>query len=340
MENQIVSKYFDHPDFSPHVDATVKQICRNYGFDPTETVHKRYIYNPDKLWRVRLRGVWQKLPAMLRIENMRLETDEELIREAFRKQCKGSNVRPPITYVSMPYDKSKGYAFSIEEYVDGSPLFNPAEAAETAWSFVPFYRELRRAVTKPFWPCPEMDARDYSIQKMADWHRIAAKKFPERTNRLDKVLSRLMAHSIDLIDHEPLSFQHSHLTGADVRENEKGEWVVFANHFWRWGQPGYDVAFPMWSMWLSLSPKHRAASDVRHITDLWLTMIRDEFHDLVSPDALVAMVLNRLYGALLVDVPAKMETEPLDEVESLERSLIAESERFISAFDRKIVSFP
>lgn len=334
MDNQIVSKFFDHPDFTPYVDGAVRQVCKEYGFDPTGIVHKRHIYCPDKLWRVRIKGVWQKLPAMLRIENMRLESDEEKIRQAFRVQCKGAKVRPPETYVARPYDETRGYAFSIEEYVDGEPLFDPASAPESAWSFAPFYRELRNAVYEPFWDCPEIDASAYSVAKMAEWHLIAARKFPERTQSLDKVVSRLMAHSLDLLGDSPLRFQHAHLAGDDIRESKHGDWVVFANHFWRWGQAGYDVMLPMWSMWLSLPHERRNAKEVSHITDIWLTMCRDSLSDLISPDETLSMVLNRLYGALLVDVPAKHGSEKAEHTQALEEALLDESERILTAINR------
>lgn len=334
MANQLVSRFFDHQDFTPKVDATVRKICREYGFDPTETIHRRYIYDPDKLWRVRLKGVWQKLPAMLRIENIRLETDEESIRKSFRSQCKGSDIRPPLTYISMPYDEADGCAFSIEEYVEGEPLFQPAGSAENSWSFIHFYRKLRELVTEPFWPCPQTDARDCSIEQMSDWYRIAARQFPERMRMLDKVTSRLLANSLDLLGSSKLVFQHAHLTGADIRETARGEYIVFANHFWRWGQPAFDVVFPMWNMWLALPPKRRNPEEIRHITDHWLTMIRSELNDLIGADETLSMVLNRLYGALTVDVPAKYSTEKPEDVQALDHALMVEADRILTAIGK------
>lgn len=126
-----------------------------------------------------------------------------------------------------------------------------------------------------------------------------------------------------------LRFMHPHLSGADVRA-AGNDWVVFANHFWSWRQPGYDVAFPLWGQWLALSPKERTPQHVARITDVWMDMAKRELSDIVSVPDVHLMLLNRLYGSLLLDIPAKEKTEERDAVESLAFACEAEANRLLS----------
>jgi len=328
MENQIVSKYFSHKDFTPDLAQALERIAKEHGFSLILHAHRRQIY--DKLWRVRIEGMWQGKQAMLRVENLKLETDEETIRQAFRAQCRGTKVRPPETYLSKPFDQGLGYAFSIEELVEGQPLFDPSgDPQQACAAFAPFYRELRRATVKPFWDTPGQTTREYSIAQMAKWHELADRKYPEHTAKVDKLVSRLRTASMETRDND-LRFMHAHLSGADVRVAENGEWVVFANHYWRWSQPGYDIAFPLWGMWLALPTDKLMAEDVQHITDTWMAMVRDELDGLVTTDELKFMILNRLYGSLLLDLPAKMNLSNA-ELKRLEWALISEAERLLAA---------
>ena len=327
MENQIVSKYFSHKDFTPLLKDALDHVCQEQGFTPILHAHRRLIY--DKLWRVRIEGMWQGRPATLRVENLKLETDEETIRQAFRAQCQGTRVRPPVTYLSKPFDQGLGYAFSIEELVEGRPLFVPSEDPHQACAaFAPFYRELRRATAKPFWDAPDQTTYEYSIVQMAKWHELANQKYPEHTAKVSKLVSRLRTASMETKGNS-LRFMHAHLSGADIRVNERGEWVVFANHYWRWSQPGYDITFPLWGMWLALPTDKLTALDVQNVTETWLAMVRDGLTDLVTPDELRPMLLNRLYGSLLLDLPAKIDLSQAA-VERLEWALISEAERLLA----------
>lgn len=332
-DNQMVAKYAEHQDLVPDLAHFAQEASAETGFmlDGGEA-QRRTLYDPNKVWRVRLTGTFQGLPALLRIENMKLEQDEESIRQAFRTQASEARVRPPMTYLSHPFDRAKGYAFSIDERVEGNILFDSSESAERASRrFCDFYRALRQAVKEPFWPCESGDAKAFSQKQAETWRQVAEKKTPEHTAMIWPFVERLRGAMLAGITDHPLRFQHAHLAGSDIRVMEDGSWVVFANHFWSWRQPGYDVTFPLWHQWMASPIERRTSEEMKKITDTWLNMIGTDLGDLIDMKDVRPMLFNRLYGSLLLDIPAKIhgEGETEESVQRLEEVFKTEAERLM-----------
>ncbi len=304
------------------------------------------LYDMDKTWRVRIHGAYDGMPALLRIENLKLETDEERVRAAFRAQS-GGMIRPPVTFVSAPFDNAVGYAWSIDEAVGDQILFDPTgDPAEGARAFLKFYVTLRRAVRKPFLDHPQVDdAAAFGAEQAKKWTEIAQQRDPDVMSRHVVLLDRLRDRFIVPMRRKKLVFCHAHLSGWDVRIGPGGSYVVFANHFWSWRQPGYDIAFPIWGMWMALPPEQQTPEDVRAITDVWLQCLfpqppegvdLDERHPVpldgirhwVAPEDLRTMLLNRCFGSLILDLPAKRGQET--HVDRLEAAVVAEAERLLA----------
>lgn len=335
-DNEIVSKYAEHQGFGPELEWDIADIADQTGFQPEGEVQRRTIYDPNKAWRVRIAGTFQGKPTLLRIENLKLESDEEAIRAAFREQASGSRVRPPHTYLTAPFDAAKGYAFSIDERVDGRILFDPAKHPMFAIAnFIPFYRELRHAVTKPFWENAGGDARAFSQTQLAKWLELAETMHPEHTQTMRPMIERLRERIMETLPEKPLQFMHAHLSGWDVRlveTGEQSEYVVFANHFWSWRQASYDIAFPMWGQWMALPMERRTAQDMEAITTAWIGAAYFELRELMDDDDIHPMILNRLYGSLLLDIPAKRSQpgESDESIAALEQAFLAEAERVLA----------
>lgn len=305
-DNSILDKFSQQQDLSPKLGKITQEICRETGFILGEELHRRFIYEKDKTWRVKYAGVYQDKPAVLLVLGMRLDQDEEEIRNAFRKQAKGSRVRPPMTYAHHVFDENKEYGFTIEERVDGPMLYRPDEDPETASAkFAEFYRELNKAVTKPFWPNEHgPSARDFSVKQLDKWMKVAEEKGPGTAQRYKDVLNKLRAGILRGMEGRELVFMHPHLCGPDIRLGENGEFIVFVNHFWSWRQPGYGIAFPIWHQWMHLPEGKRSAEDVRRITNAWIE------RGLADEAELRTMLLNRVFGSLILDLPAKEKLAP------------------------------
>lgn len=328
--NRIAEKRDTHQPFTEMaIQDALEAIGRETGFVPEGEVARRTIYDPSKIWRVRMRGTYGDRAAMLRLENLKLEIDEEEIRRHVRTQAAGYRIRPPETYRSESFDEQRGYAWSLEEDVGGEPLFVPAGSPQdAAEDFVSFYRELRQAIREPFWNTQTTDARVFTEQQLKSWEELAG---PEARNdpRVAALIVRLRERMLAKLQSVSLRFMHPHLSGTDVRVLEDGSWVVFANHYWSWRQPGYDIAFPIWGQWLALPFDCRSPDQIAEITDVWRTIMGRELRDLIAPDELRTMLLNRIFGSVLLDVPAKRAFEPLEAVEVLQESLIKEGERLL-----------
>lgn len=331
-DNSVVSRYLEHRDFSDGLKRALQEVSAEIGFTPTAELDRRTIYDANKVWRVRIQGEWQGKPAVLRLENIKLERDEESIREDFRARLpKGSRVRPPHTYLHDPYDEKKGYGYSLDELVEGESLFDPAgDPRIAAKAFTVFYRDLRAAVTSPFWPMPALDAVELTVAQMRDnWLKLAREKDPTWVARFDPVLERWITLLTEKLRGRELVFMHAHLAGTDVRVNKAGECIVFANHLWSWRQPSYDLAFPTWGQWLARPHTERTVVGIQAVTDAWQKEIATSLGDVISLDSWHLMLLNRIFGALLLDVPAigRKEGESRETIEPLVEALLEEGKR-------------
>jgi hypothetical protein len=325
-DNNIIDKFSTQQDLSPRLASITKEICGQTGFVLGEELHRRFIYEKDKTWRVKYSGDFQGKSAVLLIVGMKLEEDEEAIRIAFREQAKGSRVRPPHTYVHQAFDEAKGYGFIIEEKVDGPMLYKPDEDPESASAkFADLYRELKKAITKPFWPNEEGSAKEFSDKQLDKWLKIAEEKEPGSTKRFANELEKFRAAILSGMEGKELVFVHPHLCGPDIRLGPEGEYIVFVNHFWSWRQPGYDIAFPIWHQWMHLPEGKRSAADVQRITKAWMKQ------GLADESDMKPMLLNRVFGSLILDLPAKGKLPPETKVgvEPMFASFIAEGERLL-----------
>lgn len=329
-DNKIIQKF---GEFVPWTDEriwkTVEDISAETGFIAGGEVQRRFIYDRNQTWRLRIEGIFNVQPASLLLQCLKLENDEEDIRRAFRAQASGSLVRPPRTLAHRAFDDSRGYGYSLDELVSAPPFFLPGDAPEVSTkAFVPFYRELRNAIREPFWPVEDNDAEAFSRQQFSEWRELAQKRNPDKLAQHRILLDELEVRVIKaMADHE-LVFRQAHLAGGDVRAAQN-EWVVFANHFWSWRQPGYDLAFAIWNQWMALDADHRTADGVTHVTETWLTAIRTSLADHVEADDVRMMLLNRCFGSLILDIPAKKERHGAQELAAWESAVAAEAKRLL-----------
>jgi hypothetical protein len=332
-ENDILGSAIEHSGFSDEdIQSAIEQISADTGFEAKDEIQRRYIYDRSKTWRVRIAGLYQGKPAVLRIENLKLNIEEEQAREAFRQQVKErkGNVRPPDTYAFVSFDESRKHGWSIDESVPGPMLFDPEGDPEFAADrFCSFYRELRRAVPRAFWSGPsDPDQQTFLVEQLHKWELLSREKYHDQHVRHFDILVEL-ERTLLSARLNAFRFQHAHLAGSDVRLGFNGVHIVFANHFWTWRQEAYDVAFPIWNQWLALSDDQRTPEQVARITTTWLTGVGSNLKGLIREEDLRLMLLNRIFGSLLLDAPAQCEHRSPDSIRALEIALVAEARRLL-----------
>ncbi len=316
MKNELIEKYGTFTGMTPDEEQDLlRRVCDKTKFeiDTTDAVlTRRKIFDASKQWQVRVRGSWNDRPASLKLFTMKPEIDGEWMRERFREYAKGPAIRPPVTYVHKPYEETEGYGYTIDEYVDSSPLFNPTAPPDvTAALFIRFYCALRHAVREPFWKASEdeADAAALNRRQIATWKRLSAKQYPEFFEKYCTLVDQLEQQMWFELKNRSTVFSHAHLTGADVRRTETG-YVVYVNRFWRWNQPGYDIAFPIWHQWLALPDNSAINASVQRIAWVWLHEVKEKLSKHVTANDVCIMLLNRIVGALLLDLPARATEDP------------------------------
>lgn len=291
--------------------------------------HMRYL--PGKTWRRRMLGTVQGKPVSLRIDTHKLPVEEETIRDKFRAQIGVGTlfpVRPPQTYDWQPFDGKKGYGWSLDEIGGEQPLFLPdADPGQAAEAFLTMYHELHSAIRKPFWHPDIATASELSRLQAVEWRAKSKELIPGLAEKHADLLNRLEHAFVSLQEGVPTYFMHAHLAGTDVRVKDN-QYIVFANHFWSWRQPGYDIAFAIWWQWMGLPIERRSAEAVRGITEQWLEHIRAERPDYLK--GVRAMLLNRCFGSLLLDIPLK-QSESVQDRQALEQAMVAEAERLLAS---------
>lgn len=319
-------------DGRPTLAHALSVLSKELGFVPNQhDPASRSVFLAGKTWRQRFFGMIGDKPVSLCIDAHRLPVEEETMRDKFRMQLgvgKLFPVRPPETYCWQPFDDKKGYGWSLDEVGGEQPLFLPdADPAQAVAAFLAMYHELRSAIQKPFWHPDIATASELSRLQAVSWRATSKDLVPGVAGKHVDLLNQLEAAFVSEQEGIPTRFMHAHLAGTDVRCKD-GRYIVFANHFWSWRQPGYDIAFAIWWQWMSLPPQRRTAKEVANITEAWLRCFQTERPDYAK--GVKTMLLNRCFGSLLLDIPLKYEREPVEAIAALEASIVAEAERLLA----------
>ena len=240
----------------------------------------------------------------LKVDNLDTGVNEEVIRQQFRA-VQTQHVRPPHTYVYEPYSVERGYGFMLEEVVDAPVVFHADDHPEVAAkAFARFYSFLQEVLAKPFIARPDTTAKAFSEEQYDGWLSVATRSwsadFAARKALADKAFERSLA----LMEDTPLVFMHPHLSGSDVQVQNDSVYIVHANHFWGWRQPMYDLAFPVWGQWMALPRDKRGIGEVAKIANAWREVLRRELGESFDEQAWESQLLNRIYGSVLLDLPA------------------------------------
>lgn len=319
-------------DGRPTLEHALSVLSKELGFTPDSSDPVgRMVYLPGKTWRRRIFGTVRGKPVSLRIDTHKLPIEEETMRDKFRAQLgvgKLFPVRPPETFDWQPFDDKKGYGWSLDEVGGEQPLFLPdTDPGQAAVAFLTMYHELRSAIQKPFWHPDIASASELSRLQAATWRTKSQELVPGFGEKHADLLNRLEHAFVSRQQDQSTRFTHAHLAGTDIRLKDK-HYLVFANHFWSWRQPGYDIAFAIWWQWMSLPSERRSAEEVRGITERWLGHIQAERPNYLN--GVHAMLLNRCFGSLLLDIPLKRERESPSAIQALEEAIVAEAERLLA----------
>lgn len=309
MTNHITGKYFEPNDFAERIPKILEIVCRTTGFVPQDEIFRGCIYDREKVGSVIHRGLWQGKAAVLKLQGLKIETDEASILKGFNAQNRSRLVRVPEVFTHEPWDDAQGYSYILSEFVDAPPIFEmPTASLEQIGDFCRFIQEYREnCVREPWLPKPDASALDFTLTRVANWRRICEHKgrltkadYAERYDLFVELAKRHLAH-------EELTFCHGHLTANDILKPPSGGYVLLSNLFWGWRLPWYDLAFNLWACSLRQQPSLIGYGDILDEIGLWRSAYKNMPVVQADPDfnrRFDFVMLERTLGAILADLGA------------------------------------
>jgi len=327
----IVETYFQKHSFAKDAQRIIDELILKLKFRIDRPLFRGNIYDASRLESIIFRGVWKKKDVVLKIQGLRLPRDEKDLTDAFTEQNQSARIRTPHIYKHAPWDESKGYGFTLMEYIDAPALLSMPVPQQTEIDlFMRFFTELKtKAVTSPW--IEKTEHQQSSVRfirhRITQWIAIAK----DRGHFDAELLAPRIEAFNERLENEhpeiPMEFMHSHMTGREVRYiQDRDQFILFGNLFWDWRPKYYDCAFVIWN--LLKHPDAPATNDTAAISVInewkkrfvslpWIAS------DQLFPSMFDMMMLERLLGTLIIDIEAQDYKQETDKQALFERLLAA-----------------
>lgn len=309
MGNKITEKYFTQDDFSQRKVAVLAQVTAETGFVAEKEIFRGTIYDKNKVGSLIYKGTLKGRSAVLKLQGLKPEIDEDEIVRRFTDQNQSKLVRVPVLYVHKPWTEERGYGYLITEYLDAPNIFEmPFATQEQMHDFARFYQEYRAsALTSPWIEQETTDSLAFTMRKTKHWREISESK--KRLAPADYAPYLVRYHQLAKKHFPaiPMTFCHAHLTADDIYRMPDGSFVVLSNLYWAYRPQWYDLAFNVWDCLLHIRDPHYTFEEmIRYVND-WLATYRTI--PIVQKDknfdrAITMLLLERTMGAILVDLGA------------------------------------
>ena len=102
MGNKITEKYFVQGDFSKKKKKVLAQVTAETGFVVGKEIFRGKIYDSKKVGSLIYDGSWQGKPAVLKLQGLKLEVNEDEMVRNFTDQNRSRIIRVPKIYVYSP----------------------------------------------------------------------------------------------------------------------------------------------------------------------------------------------------------------------------------------------
>ncbi len=250
MGNVIVEKYFYGYNLAKNINKIIKRVKDETGFIIKKEIFRGKIYDDDKVGSIIYRGWWRSLPAVLKIQGLKLEIDEIDIFRKFNRQNKSKIIRLPKLLAGKKWAKKDGYGYLIMEFIGAPRIYQvPFASRQEIKNFLNFYNEYKtKTINKPFFTknITEQNSLVYTVQRISHWLKIA-----EAKNSLDSQKIKLTERFLSIAGkHLPtieMEFMHGHLTSDDIYEYSNNEYVLMSNLAWTYHPEYYDTTFHLWA---------------------------------------------------------------------------------------------
>ena len=330
----IIDTYFNKHTFADRVQDIIDELTQMLHFRIDRPLFRGTVYGPSRLGSIIYKGMWKKKDAILKIQGLKLQRDEKKLIDGFLDQNESAHIRMPHIFKHKPWDSTRGYGYTLMEYIPDPPLMTPEPSETEINEFLKFFTELKtRAIANPWIEQTEYEQSSVRLvrHRIAQWVAIAKERghfdivaLAPRIQQFNELLEK-MTHEL------PMEFMHAHMTGREVRKhNASGQYILFANLYWGWRPKWYDCAFVVWN--ILRNPESPLMNETQTMD--CITMWKEQFEalpwikeDASFPAAFDIMMLERLLGILIIDLH-------VDEQQTHERQVLFN--KFLKTFDRLI----
>ncbi len=308
MGNKITEKYFEHANFADHEKRVLDEIMAKTNFQPEKEIFRGQIYDKDKVGSLIYKGVWQKKPAVLKIQGLQPDVDEIDMINGFNSQNESAKIRLPKLYDGSKWNEQDSYGYLILEYVDAPQIYQPPFASqEQIQDFCTLYQEYKaKCLREPFVEREpsEQSSLVFTVQRISQWAKIAQTKghlAETEVKNVEKFLSLAGKHLPSI----KMDFMHGHFTYDDIFKLSDKEYVLMSNLFWSYRPEFYDTTFHLWAGIKSLRDQNITVKQVIEYLQNWLEKYKKLPVIMQNSDferKFNMMMAERCIGATLVDI--------------------------------------
>lgn len=309
MVNKITEKYFTQKNFSLIAPRALRAVRADTGFLAKKEIYRGQIYDSQKVGSLIYQGIWQGKTAVLKLQGLKPEIEENQMVKHFNAQNKSRLIHVPVIYVHSPWQPKREFGFLISEYIEGQKIYQmPFATGEQMQDFALFYQEYRTlALTRPWLEPEELNSLDFVKKRVSHWQKISESRKRLSANEYLPYLTRFFPQAEKHVPGMPMVFSHGHMTANDIYKEADGTYVLFSNLFWSWRPQWYDLAFNIWACLQWIRDTSVTFEKLLAYIDEWLKVYRQI--PAVKDDndferKITMMLLERTMGAILVDLGA------------------------------------
>ncbi|MDO8583584.1 MAG: hypothetical protein Q7R83_00195 [bacterium] len=250
--------------------------------------------------------------AVLKLQLKPLPYDEGSIIRHVGALCGGPRIRLPVIYADKPWESARGYGYVLFEDLSVLPDLwmhdlSDRQDRERHKNFLCLF--FAEVLPMEAWsPKPTIDLKEKAKETFEHFHEIALKSDHHHSEEeeIQRMVKRYFFH-LDQADPEDLHFTHGHLSGKDVKVNQKdGSFTLLANLYWSWRPKYHEIVFPIWVDLMHIQDKNLSFSTFLERVDNWCDIWREDIfdHDPTRRKSFWLRLLERSMLTVMLDLGA------------------------------------
>lgn len=304
-----MSHGFDEAAAARAVDLAVNQT--GFVMVGNRSVLSKW-WNSSGVGAVSVRGMFEGKPALLKVQLVKPTTRESVMMECFASAFRGTGIRPPYVYVTIPANEfMDGEAMVMEDVAQFRLVSSSSFSQDSIGRFIDSYWRYRAGLSGivPWVEAPLGDAATRITSSFARFRAIRRRLYPEG-NWITQKDEDLLDYGISTLEHVyagvPLVFMHGHFSTRDVYA-VKDELVLLSNLYWTWRPPLYDLVFGY--HWRRIAITAQSGDAVILENDWWQAAMKRQI-GVGEKRWYLAALLERSLATLNLDGASLFKTHP------------------------------